>query len=290
MSKTFQQMRHKISGAEQLESVVRTMKAHAAANITQYEMAVLSLTDYYRTIELGLSICFRAGNKVAVPTSKAPKHVVAIVFGSDQGLVGQFNDQLANYVKRQLQPLQGTKEILIVGERIGGHLNDAGFNVEKTYPVPSMITMITPLVGQILTQNISHAIEAEDSHMFLFYNRSQSGAAYQPTHQQLLPLNAAWQSSLAQEAWPTSNLPEIVSDTTQSTLSALIREYLFISLFQACAESLASENASRLMAMQRAEKNIDGLLEELKQTSRSLRQSTIDEELFDVITSYEYSK
>jgi F-type H+-transporting ATPase subunit gamma len=41
------------------------------------------------------------------------------------------------------------------------------------------------------------------------------------------------------------------------------------------------------MAMQRAEKNIDSLLEELKQTSRTLRQSAIDEELFDVVSGYE---
>ncbi len=70
-------------------------------------------------------------------------------------------------------------------------------------------------------------------------------------------------------------------------LGALIREYLFISLFKACAESLASENASRLAAMQRAEENIGELLEELTQTAHRVRQSTIDEELFDVISGYE---
>ena len=64
-----------------------------------------------------------------------------------------------------------------------------------------------------------------------------------------------------------------------TTLRALIREYLFISLFRACAESLASENASRLAAMQRADKNIDDLLEMLHGTFHRLRQSGIDEEL-----------
>jgi F-type H+-transporting ATPase subunit gamma len=70
-------------------------------------------------------------------------------------------------------------------------------------------------------------------------------------------------------------------------LRALIREYLFVSLFRACAESLASENASRLAAMQRADKNIDELLEDLNGTFHRLRQSGIDEELFDVISGYE---
>ena len=71
------------------------------------------------------------------------------------------------------------------------------------------------------------------------------------------------------------------------TLRALIREYLFVSLFRACAESLASENASRLAAMQRADKNIDELLEDLNRTFHRLRQSGIDEELFDVISGFE---
>lgn len=76
-------------------------------------------------------------------------------------------------------------------------------------------------------------------------------------------------------------------DSGEPTLQALIREYLFISLFRACAESLASENASRLAAMQRAEKNIDELLEDLNQTFHRQRQTGIDEELFDVIAGYE---
>ena len=73
----------------------------------------------------------------------------------------------------------------------------------------------------------------------------------------------------------------------EPTLFALIREYLFVSLFKACAESLASENASRLSAMQRAEKNIEDLLYDLHNTFNSLRQSSIDEELFDVVSGFE---
>ena len=86
--------------------------------------------------------------------------------------------------------------------------------------------------------------------------------------------------------WPTKNLPEVIEGTV-SPLSAFIREYLFVLLFQACAESLASENASRLAAMQRADKNIDGLLEDLNGAFHRLRQNGIDEELFDVVSGFE---
>ena len=91
---------------------------------------------------------------------------------------------------------------------------------------------------------------------------------------------------LVELPWPTGNLPEVMGETT-ATLRALIREYLFISLFRACADSLSSENASRLAAMQRADKNIDELLEDLNGAFHRLRQSGIDEELFDVISGFE---
>jgi len=89
--------------------------------------------------------------------------------------------------------------------------------------------------------------------------------------------------------WAGGNLPEMIGDDL-TTLRALIREYLFVSLFRACAESLASENASRLAAMQRADKNIDELLKTLNETYHRLRQSGIDEELFDVISGFEALK
>jgi len=78
-----------------------------------------------------------------------------------------------------------------------------------------------------------------------------------------------------------------VLDHGATTLRALIREYLFISLFRACAESLASENASRLAAMARADRNIKDLLEHLHGSFHRLRQGSIDEELFDVTAGYE---
>jgi F-type H+-transporting ATPase subunit gamma len=113
-----------------------------------------------------------------------------------------------------------------------------------------------------------------------------SGALYEPVDQQLLPLDAHWQQGVAERRWPTGNLPEILGGGI-ATLRALIREYLFISLFRAAAESLASENASRLSAMQRADKNINDLLEQLQRSFHQLRQSGIDEELFDVISGFE---
>lgn len=127
--------------------------------------------------------------------------------------------------------------------------------------------------------------QGEVAELHLFYNRPPSGAAYTPVDQRLLPLDETWRRTLSELPWPTRNLPEVMGGT--ATLRALIREYLFVSLFRACAESLASENASRLAAMQRADKNIDELLQDFTRTFHRLRQNSIDEELFDLISGFE---
>jgi F-type H+-transporting ATPase subunit gamma len=154
------------------------------------------------------------------------------------------------------------------------------------FAVPNSVNAITPLVGEILMESEACYSRGEITELHLFYNRPTSGAVYEPVRQRLLPLDETWRRALAEIPWPTRNLPEVMGDDT-TTLRGLIREYLFVSLFRACAESLASENASRLAAMQRADKNIEELLENLNGTFHRLRQRGIDEELFDVIAGFE---
>ncbi len=290
MSDTTTSLRRKIDSAGELRSVVRTMKALAASNIGQYEKSVRALADYYRSVELGLSICFRKRAPAASmaegkrPTVVGP--VGAIVFGSDQGLVGRFNDVIADYAVKALAAPPGTPRIWAIGERVHARLADTGLPLLGVFAVPNSVKAITPLLGQILIECETRYSQGEIAELHLFYNRPTSGAIYEPVQQRLLPLDETWRRDLAEIPWPTQNLPEVMGDDA-TTLRALIREYLFVSLFRACAESLASENASRLAAMQRADQNIDELMEGLNGTFHRLRQSGIDEELFDVIAGFE---
>jgi F-type H+-transporting ATPase subunit gamma len=241
-------------------------------------------------VELGLGACFRE-SQPAPPIVKRKEQtdtsaIGAVVFGSDQGLVGQFNDVVADYAVKTLAALPGKPEVWAVGERVHARLADAGVPLMGLFAVPNSVQSITPLVGQIQIESEARRAKGEYARLYIFHNRPKSGALYEPVGQRLLPLDASWQQGLAKVPWPTKLLPEIMCSGTV-TLRALIREHLFISLFRACAESLASENASRLAAMERADKNIDELLETLHGTFHRIRQAGIDEELFDVISGFE---
>jgi len=289
---TLETLRRKLDGATDLKSVVRTMKAMAASNIHQYEMAVSALSDYYRTITLGIIAYFRLPEiKVSAITlqkqDKKDKIAYAIVFGSDQGLVAQFNDSLTAFVSAALHEIPIKKEIWAVGERVQLLLEDAGFVATRLFHVPSSVHGITPLVAEILMYSFEQ--NTNDNEFYIFHNQPTGARGYLPVMQRLLPLDKSWKDTAENTPWPTKKIPQIAGDI-KSTLESLIREYLFTSLFKACAESLASENASRLDAMQRAEKSIEELLKDLGYEFHRLRQSSIDEELFDVVSGFETIK
>jgi len=291
---TLENLRRKLEGAEDIKSVVRTMKAVAASNIGQYEMAVRSLSDYYRTVSLGIIAYFRQEKINSIIEQKelkgnSEKLICAIVFGSDQGLVGQFNDSLTGFVSQTLHTLPGKKEIWAVGERVQLQLSDIGYNTTKLFTVPSSVNTITQLIRQILVKSEESHDQGNIKEVYVFHNQPKPGASYEPVSQRLLPLDEKWRQSLTELKWPTKLIPQVIGGI-KPTLLALIHAYLFTSLFKACAESLASENASRLAAMQRAEKNINELLDELSNKFYSLRQSSIDEELFDVVSGFEVLK
>jgi F-type H+-transporting ATPase subunit gamma len=266
------------------------MKALAASSIGQYERAVKSLESYHRTVDLALTACLRQGgtDPFAEPESVRRRAAVgAVIFGSDQGLVGRFNEVLVEFATNQLNALPGKlTKIWAVGDRMRALIADTGLTQPSLLSVPNSVNAITSFVGQILIEIEAARERGEATEIYFFHNSPRSGTFYEPVGHRLLPLDQTWQSKIAALPWPTKSRPEVIGGVTMA-FAAFIREYLFVLLFQACAESLASENASRLAAMQRAEKNIEDILEDLNRSFHRIRQESIDEELFDVISGFE---
>ncbi len=80
--------------------------------------------------------------------------------------------------------------------------------------------------------------------------------------------------SLGDRPWPSRVLPTFTMARPR-LVYALLGQYLFVSLYRALAESLASENAARLAAMQAAEKNIEDRLKELSCNTTSCARAPL---------------
>jgi len=287
---TTESLKRRMKSAGDLLSVVKTMKALAAVSIRQYQKAVDSLRDYNKTVEMGLQIVLKERMGATMQRKNAvTKRLGVIVFGSDQGLCGQLNEQISvftlDYIKNSGVKKENRK-VLAIGARVADYVEDAGQPVDELMTTPSSTSGITSLVQEIIMVIEEWYFKNNVDKFMLFYNEYQSGATYHPHMLQLLPVNTDWLREIARKKWDSKSLP-IFRQEADKIFSSLIREYLFVSLYRAFAESLASENASRLASMQNAEKNIEEQLMDLHVQFHRTRQMTITEELLDIVAGFE---
>jgi F-type H+-transporting ATPase subunit gamma len=287
---TLEALQHQIATVQDLQAVVKTMKVLAAVSIRQYERAVESLAEYTRTIELGLQVVIK---ETAITHLSAPSHtrhrLGAIVFGSDQGMCGQFNEQIATAAIAQLQPLMHTNSdlsLIAVGARVISPLEAAGKTIATCLPMPGAIAGIMPMVQELLLQIEAWRSQQQVDQIFLFYNQPHSKTAYTSAMKQLLPLDQVWLQHLQEQPWASRTLPMWTMDSSQ-LFASFIRQYLFVTVYRAFAESLASENASRLVSMQVAEQNIETRLAEFNIQFQQQRQTSITDEILEIVSGAE---
>jgi len=291
VSESLERLRQQLGAAAKLGTVVRTMKAMAAANIGHYEEAVTSLARYRTTLDLGLGVCLRDMHRVADRRvdngGRGGRAAGILAFGSDQGLVGDFNEALATHIARTCRvPGTDAPVVWVVGERLAHALTAHGYRIASCRPCPWGIEAVSALVGDLLRDLETARAEHHVDIVYVCANEAGGASGRRPGTRRLLPLDQAWRDARLAARWPSNHLPEALGGAA-ATLPKLLRQHLFLGLYTACAHSLAAENLARLLAMQRAERNIDELVAELGSRYHRERQGAIDEELFDVVAGFE---
>ncbi len=284
---TLENLQRQLEGLDDLRTIVRTMKALSAARIRQYEQAVGALSGYARTVQLGLHVVLRDAAAPLTTSRRRQAHerIGAVVFGSDHGLCGRFNEEIAGFARGRLaagpEPL-----LLAVGARVADSLAHAGMKVEADLMLPASPPQITVTVQQLLFTIDGWRQHRQLHTLLLFYNQHSTSRGYEPRSLSLLPLDLRQLHDAAGPRWPGPSLP-VFTMARELLASRLLHQYLFVSLFRACAESQASEHAARLDAMQSAQRSMDERLEELTMEFRRARQGAITAELLDVVSGFE---
>ncbi len=284
---TLQDMERKLKSADDLHTVVRTMKSLAAVSIRQYEEASRSLEEYFRSVEMGLRAALRT-HPLAGHRSE-PTKTLTIVFGSDQGMAGRFNEAIVERVQDDLEDMAGRADHLltwVIGVKAQGLMEDVFGAAQAFFPLPPSADGITSRVQEMLLQLAEVRQREGELRLILFHNMPSSHSSYRQNRENLLPPDRDWLRKLGGRRWPGRQIPLYTHDW-EELFAALIGEYLFVALFRAFAASMAAENAARLASMQRAEKNIEETKEELTRKFHTMRQNVISEELFDVISGFE---
>ncbi|WP_283408851.1 F0F1 ATP synthase subunit gamma [Anoxynatronum buryatiense] len=281
-----QSIKRSINSAESLQSIVSTMKAHASSVITQFQNAAAASMAYRHVLDRALYVVITTGEETKDHRQEVKGSDIHVLFGSDHGLVGRFNERIVAFAQEKITPAN-EDVILVVGQQVINRL-EKGFKVDVVLPVPQTEEGITSMVQRLLLA-IDEIRESKTiGRILLYYNKPQDAASFTEETELLFPIDL---EELAKNKadWQSNALPTYFV-SKKNLLSHLIHQYFFISLYRAFCYSLASENASRLASMQAAEKNIDERLTELNAKYRRQRQNQITEEVNDVISGFKAIK
>jgi F-type H+-transporting ATPase subunit gamma len=246
---TLEALSRRIATTEDLRAIVRTMKSLSAVSIRQYESAVAALRDYSCTVELALQALLR-DRPAMVPAAPATGAAAVVVFGSDHGLCGRFNDEVAHFAHERLREMDaaGTSHrCLAVGARTEARLSALGEPVDERLLLPGAVGGLAALAQSVLVQIDTWGAVDGGARVLLIHHRRTGEGGAGPHMRQLLPLSQERLRNLAGRPWPSRRLPTFTM-SAERLWPAVVRQYLFSSVYRAAAESLAREHASRMAA------------------------------------------
>ena len=288
MAQTLETLSRRTASMQGIRSVVHTMKTLSVINSAPYEHAARAIEAYHETVLEGLQAFLIASGPLEVTPSDIGTRVM-VVFGSDHGLCGNYNEALAAHVDQQVRDgSECVTTILCVGAQMANALADRGLVAQNTYFPPASVDGIGRLAN-LLTQHLDdiwHDIQPHELAVSLAYFTRDGAGTQRPEVIELLPLDRALLCDLQTKPWASRSLPAF-SMSHADLLLALIRNHLFASIFRAAAEAMVTENTARLALMQQAEQSVDDRLEDLLSDTRSVRQDEITTELLDVIIGFE---
>lgn len=292
---TLDNLKKTLDTSKSIKQVVSTMKALSGANIKKYEKIVKILYTYKSNVELALQAIMMHNDKININElefigqSKNKKaNNLVVIFGSNQGLCGRFNDKIANFTIDDIQNTDENK-VIVVGERLSMLLSNTKLKIFKTIPVPNSIENISNTIYELLAVIEKEIEEKTINKVFLYYTANDDTMNGTLTKTRLIPIDKKILENAQKKVWPTNNIPYWQIDTKTLAVD-LLKQYIFVGLNDALVNSIASEQKNRLLTLQNAENNINDLIRTKNLEYNQKRQSTITNELLDVVTGYSVAK
>ncbi len=278
-----QDLKRRLHSLKELGSLVRSLKLLSVASMHRFERAAAGLGQSVEVLEKGLSVALR--DRVLPDWSQASDEplTAGVVLGSDHGLCGPYHESLADFVRRS-NPVP--VPLLAVGSRLAAALTEAGVTVDAERPGIATLRAVAAAVQDLLFRLEEWSRAGVVQRLVVIHQRPTPGSPPHPVRLQLLPVDPEWLREVSRRPWTGPTLPWC-PQPAETLLPGLLRQHLFLTLYRACAEALASENAARFQAMQAAERNLEEKLRELTRRDQRLRQERVTEGVLEVLGGFE---
>ncbi len=269
----------RIMGAMKLIAAVRLQKAQGAL------MAYRPYSDAYRDVALNVAALSESEDHplLRVPEEKTNLHV--LFFTSDRGLCGSFNSALIRNMQRYVEEQSevfGNMKLSFVGRRGRDYFSRSGIPTGKYY------TGVNEKNSRKFSEELAAALTeefrvGESDEIVLAYNHFVSAISQRMTFERLLPLSAQEADDGGQEI----SSDYIFEPEKERIIGSILPKYVQVRIERAMNESLTSEHAARMTAMENATNNADEVIAKLTLLFNKTRQAIITTELMDIVNGTE---
>ena len=281
----------RITSVKSTQKITKAMKMVAAAKLRRAQEAAEAGRPYAERLaavmaSLGAKVQIGPESpKLLAGTGKDQVHLL-VVATSERGLAGAFNTNIVRAARKRAEELQAEgKTVLfyLVGKK-GRAVIQRVFPKQIVHQVDlSHVKNLKFADAQAVSDDIIRRFEAGEFDVaHLFYAKFQSALVQTPVGQQIIPVPLT--PANANEA--TGSVVEYEPDE-EAILAELLPRNVAVQIFRGLLENAASEQGSRMTAMDNATRNAGDMINKLTITYNRTRQAAITKELIEIISGAE---
>lgn len=315
---SLKEIKNRIASVNSTRKITSAMKMVASSKLHHAQVAIQNMLPYENLLERILKSFLAAQVEVDTPLAvphKEVRHVALVVYSSNSSLCGGFNSNVIRLMMRAIDDYraQGIDDITVypIGRKVAEKAAKLGVKIAGDF-VQLAEKPNAAQTADIAEELISKYLKGEVDRVELLYHHFKSAGSQILTRDTYLPIDlsvenigeyndrdlssnlatAKAQEYLRQKQATTEKAANdtaplnddfIVEPDMETVLEKLIPKLLSLMLYTALLDSIASEHAARMVAMQTATDNADELLRELSLQYNKSRQSAITNELLDIV-------
>jgi F-type H+-transporting ATPase subunit gamma len=275
------EIKTKIKSVQNTRKVTRALEMVSASKIRKAQEQMRSSRPYVQAMRTIIGHLAKAQSDYQHPflAERAPKRVGYMIISSDRGLCGGLNTNqfklLLGDMKRWQE--QGCEiDIVCVGNKAGAFFRRLNVNMIAAQPSLGDKPQLGKLIGTVKVMLDAYT-DGKIDRLFVSYNDFINTMSQTPKVDQLLPLPAT-EREMTKHAWDYLYEPD-----PKTVLDHTLTRYIESLAFQAVLENLASEHASRMVAMKSASDNAGNLIQLLTLVYNKARQAAITQEISEIV-------
>ena len=300
---TLKELRTRINSVKATQKITRAMKMVAASKLRRAQEAAEAARPYADRMErMVRSLADSLAGNESAPAMLAgtgeENTYLLIVATSDRGLCGGFNSSIVRAARRRIEDLTtggATVKLLLIGRKAGEQLRRNHGNKVISAHEGIGTRRVAFAEAAVIAEEVAQRFEdGEFDVCTIYYNHFKSALSQVVTPQQLIPFasigdgggGGGGEGDAAADDETDGAIYEF-EPSEEEILEDLLPRNMAVQIFRALLENAASEQGSRMMAMDNATRNAGEMIDKLSLTYNRSRQAAITKELIEIVSGAE---